>query len=166
MIYRYGAGEFPSICGTGLEDYLGSAWGLGPHASPWQGAPLEVRASGKVLPRYAAFYRWHVPDPVIFSRELRVTIQQIGFAVFRDGEDAVFERYQRTNPAAGHGWLIHPRSGALAMGIAERSDDYCAAAFVYCQDPQAVPRLDVAAALADIAREPDEKPHPMEALFA
>jgi hypothetical protein len=125
-----------------------------------------VRAPGIALPRYAGFYRWHVPDPVIFLTELRVTIQQIGFAFFREGDQAAFERYQRTNPAAGHGWLMRPRPGALAMGIAERSDDYCAAAFVYCREAQAVPRLDVAAALANIAREPHENPHPMEALFA
>ena len=165
-IYRDGDGAQPTICGTGLEDYVGSAWGLGPHASLWQGAPLEVRAPGVPLPRYAAFYRWHVPDPVIFSQELRVTIQQIGFAFFREGDEAAFERYQRTNPAAGHGWLMRPRPGALAMGIAERSDDYCAAAFVYCREAQAVPRLDLASALANITREPHEKPHPMEVLFA
>jgi D-arabinan exo alpha-(1,3)/(1,5)-arabinofuranosidase (non-reducing end) len=165
-IYRDGDRALPTICGTGLEDYVGSAWGLGPHASLWQGAPLEVRAPGVALPRYAAFYRWHVPDPVVFSTELRVTIQQIGFAFFREGDDASFERYQRTNPGAGHGWLMRPRPGALAMGIAERSDDYCAAAFVYCREPQAVPQLDLAAALANIAREAHEKPHPMEALFA
>ena len=165
-IYRDGDGALPTICGTGLEDYVGSAWGLGPHASLWQGAPLEVRAPGVALPRYAGFYRWHVPDPVVFSRELRVTIQQIGFAFFREGDDAAFERYQRTNPAAGQGWLMRPRPGALAMGIAERRDDYCAAAFVYCREPQPVPRLDVPSALMDIAREPHEKPHPMEALFA
>src|SRR4029077_13363670 len=34
-VYRDGDGDNPTICGTGLEDYVGSAWGLGPHAAPY-----------------------------------------------------------------------------------------------------------------------------------
>jgi hypothetical protein len=52
------------------------------------------------------------------------------------------------------------------MGIAERVDDYCATAFVYCRDPQPVPRLDLDAARADIGRRPYETPDPTEAMFA
>jgi hypothetical protein len=45
------------------------------------------------------------------------------------------------------------------LTIAERVDDYSAAAFLYCREPQAVPRLDVTAAVADIAlREYEERP--------
>ena len=44
-------------------------------------------------------------------------------------------------------------------------DDYCAAAFVYCRVPQAVRRLDIAAALADIERKPYERPLPMERML-
>ena len=50
--------------------------------------------------------------------------------------------------------------GMLAWGIAERVDDYCATAYVYCLEPQPVPRLDVDAALADIERRDYEKPAP------
>jgi hypothetical protein len=42
------------------------------------------------------------------------------------------------------------------MGIAERIDDYSAAAFVYCQTPQAVPRVVAALATANIDRRPYE----------
>jgi hypothetical protein len=45
-VYRDGDTTLPTICGTGLEDYVGSAWGLGAHEGPWQGTPLDVRASG------------------------------------------------------------------------------------------------------------------------
>jgi hypothetical protein len=44
----------------------------------------------------------------------------------------------------------------LAWGIAERVDDYCATAYVYCREPQPVPRLDLAVALADIERREHE----------
>ena len=54
----------------------------------------------------------------------------------------------------------------LAWGIAERVDDYCATAYVYCREPQPVPRLDVDAALADIERRDYEQPLPQEQLSA
>jgi hypothetical protein len=47
--------------------------------------------------------------------------------------------------------------------VCERQDDYCATSFVYCRDAQPVPRLDLAAAIADIARRPYETPSPFEA---
>ena len=42
-IFRDGDADLPTICGTGLEDYVGSAWGMGPHYAHWAGAPLESR---------------------------------------------------------------------------------------------------------------------------
>ena len=58
--------------------------------------------------------------------------------------------YTETNPPAGDGWHRNVM-GLLAWGIAERVDDYCATAFVYCRQAQAVPPVDAAAAVADIA---------------
>ena len=45
-----------------------------------------------------------------------------------------------TNPVAGEGWIRDLGPGLLAWGIAERVDDYCATAYVYCLEPQPVPR--------------------------
>ena len=164
-VYRDGDGENPTICGTGLEDYVGSAWGMGPHHAPYAGAPLEVKREGDFMPEFVGFYRWHVPDPIVFTDECRVTIQQIGYHVFLDGQDALMAEYERTNPPAGTGWMRTPRPGVFAMGIAERVDDYCATAYTYCAEPHAVPRLDVAAAIADIGRRDYEVPDPTEAMF-
>ena len=66
-------------------------------------------------------------------------------------------------PAAGSGWIHRPRAGVLAYGIAERVDDYCATAFVYCREPQPVPRPDLRSLLADLSRRPYEAPDPLEA---
>jgi hypothetical protein len=165
-IYRDGDRELPTICGTGLEDYVGSAWGMGPHAALYAGAPLEVRdPSGGPVPSFVGFYRWHVPDPVVFERELRVTLQQIGYAVFGHGQEEALRRFEATNPPAGQGFdRSDPR--LLARGIAERVDDCCAAAFVYCREAQPVPRLDLPAALADIERGSNEEPSPAELLMS
>jgi hypothetical protein len=161
-IYRDGDTELPTICGTGLEDYVGSAWGLGAHHAPYGGAPLLVGPEAQ--PDFVGFYRWHVPDPVMYERELRVTIQQIGAMFFAAGQEAELEDYERTHPVAGAGWVRDGGRGLLAWGIAERVDDYCAASFVYCLEPQPVPRLDLAAALADIERREYEHADPREAL--
>jgi hypothetical protein len=166
-VYLDGDTDLPTICGTGLEDYAGSAWGMGAHFAHYAGSPLEVRAPNqrRGVPDYVTFYRWHIADPIVFRESCRVTIQQIGYMSFREGQDEAFEEYNRTNPPAGAGWAMRTRPGVLAQGIAERVDDYCAAAFVYCMEPQGVPRLDIAAALKDIGRKEWEEPHAMERAF-
>jgi hypothetical protein len=169
-VYRDGDRELPTICGTGLEDYVGSAWGLGAHFAPYGGAPLlvlprrEPGAAAGGNPDFVGFYRWHVPDPIMYERELRVTIQQIGAMFFTAGQEQELERYSRGNPPAGGGWIRNVHPPLLAWGIAERVDDYCATAYLYCREPQAVPRVDVAAALADIERRPYETASGMEML--
>ncbi len=137
-IFRDGDDTFPTICGTGLvEDYVGTAWGMAARTAPYAGVPLDLREPGsRRNPDYVGFYRWHLPDPIVFERELRVTIQQIGFAAFAEGQEAEFERYNQTNPPAGAGWQLKQSPGVLARGIAERVDDYCATALVYCMEPQ------------------------------
>ena len=100
----------------------------------------------------------------MFERELRVTIQQIGAMFFLAGQEDELAAYEATNPVAGEGWIRDVGPGLLAWGIAERVDDYCATAFVYCREPQPVPRLDVDAALADIERRDYETANPQEAL--
>jgi hypothetical protein len=159
----------PTICGTGLEDYVGSAWGMSAHHALFAGAPLDVRApaaSAWSIPDFVGFYRWHLPDPIVFTDSLRVTIQQIGMHLFLDGAQDEMDAYLATNPPAGAGWARHPRPGVLGMGICERVDDYCAAAFVYCRDAQPVPPVDVDAAVADVGRRDHERASPLEALFS
>lgn len=168
-VYLDGDAELPTICGTGLEDYVGSAWGMGPHHAWYAGAPLDVRKPGAQLgelPDYVGFYRWHVLDPIMFRDELRVTIQQIGADHFLPGQEERLAEAEAQGRVAGTG-INRDRGGPLlASGIFERVDDYCATAFTVCAQPQPVPRLDVAGAVADLARLPYEKPDEMEFLFA
>ncbi len=68
-----GDGTLPTLCGTGVEDYIGTAWCLGRYANRWQGCPIADEE------RYQfAFYRLHGPDPLWFHARLRLTIQRIG----------------------------------------------------------------------------------------
>jgi hypothetical protein len=166
-IYRDGDTSHPTICGTGLEDYVGSAWGMGVHHALYGGVPLEVRApdARDRLPDFVGFYRWHVPDPIVFTSSLRVTIQQIGMHLFAAGDEATRDAYAASNPVAGNGWLTPVPESLCGMALFERVDDYCATAFVYCAAAQPVPRVDVGAATADLARREHEHPDQFESMF-
>jgi hypothetical protein len=77
--YIDGDGEFPTICGTGTEDYFGGAWGFGgePYSTAYLGYPFYRKEPGEV-PKHG-LYRWHIIDPIRFRQELRVTIQALGW---------------------------------------------------------------------------------------
>jgi hypothetical protein len=73
-----GGTEYPTICGTGTEDYFGGAWGFGDSFSTaFLGYPLRRLEPGEV-PKHG-LYRWHVMDPIRFRQSLRVTIQALGW---------------------------------------------------------------------------------------
>jgi hypothetical protein len=174
-VYKDGDTDLPTICGTGFEDYVGTAWGLGQHYGPYSGAPLVVSPPatpgeqgsmfGAEKPEFVGVYRWHLLDPIMFERSLRVTIQQIGAAFFAEGQQDEFDRYNTTNPPAGRGWTRDIAPGMIATGITERVDDYCATAYYYLRQPQPVPRLDLDLALADIERRPYEQASPFEVMW-
>lgn len=69
--YIDGDNQFPTICGTGTEDYILTGWGMESHSNLFQGCPLRTKD-------LTSFYRWHILDPIFFQKDLRVTIQQIG----------------------------------------------------------------------------------------
>ncbi len=166
-VFRDGDTEHPTICGTGLEDYVGSAWGMGAHSAGYAGAPLIVRGPGHAPnPDFVGLYRWHLLDPIVFESALRVTVQQIGYGLFGGEDDRGFEEFAREHPAAGGGWEHRPSAAVRARGIFERIDDYCATSYVYCLEAQSVPPLRAATALADIERRPYEQPSRTEQLFA
>lgn len=82
--YMDGDKEFPTICGTGTEDYFGGAWGFhGPDGreetfnTPFLGYPLKVHVDNQV-PKHG-LYRWHVLDPIRFQADLKVTMQALGW---------------------------------------------------------------------------------------
>ncbi|MGV7123408.1 glycoside hydrolase family 172 protein [Sphingopyxis sp. 550A] len=157
-IFRDGDQDLPTICGTGLEDYVGTAWGMGPHHGTYSGAPLVMPAPGDAKPDdyrpdLVSFYRWHLPDPIMFEREIKVTIQQIGFAKFGPDQRDEKLQYEAAHPPAGRGWST---VAGTTFGIVERRDDYCATAFVYCSRPQPVSRYDRECALADLEEFPYE----------
>ncbi len=70
--------EHPTICGTGTEDYFGGAWCFGEtYSTAFLGYPLWQKEPGQI-PKHG-LYRWHIMDPIRFTRDLRVTIQALGW---------------------------------------------------------------------------------------
>jgi len=73
-----GDGGYPTICGTGTEDYFGGAWCFGDtYSTAFLGYPLRQREGGCV-PKHG-LYRWHIMDPIRFDQDLKVTIQELGW---------------------------------------------------------------------------------------
>ena len=84
--YIDGDGEFPTICGTGTEDYFGGAfdWDVDgryvEYSTPFLGMHQVIRPDGTYNAAHRhAMYRWHVMDPIRFEHDLRVTIQALGW---------------------------------------------------------------------------------------
>ncbi len=85
--YMDGDDEYPTICGTGTEDYFCGAYnfdvpgvGYTAYSTAYAGLPQIIRPDG----RYRAntrfgMYRWHITDPIRFEENLRVTIQDLGW---------------------------------------------------------------------------------------
>lgn len=72
-IYLDGDRDFPTLCGTGTEDYIGTAWGQGEYAHMTQGCLVADKEKG-----IYTFYRFHESDPVYFYQDLTVRIQNLG----------------------------------------------------------------------------------------
>ncbi len=84
--YLDGDGDFPTICGTGTEDYFGGAydWEVDgqyvPYSTPYLGMHQVLRPDGTYRSQHRhSMYRWHVVDPIRFGQDLRVTIQALGW---------------------------------------------------------------------------------------
>lgn len=71
-VYMDGDTDFPTICGTGSEDWAGFSHGIGKQQFAFHGSIISQG-------RFHAMYRWHLPDPIIWQRECRITMQQITY---------------------------------------------------------------------------------------
>jgi hypothetical protein len=83
-----GDGEFATIVGTGTEDYFGGSYNFENRqtkqyqefTTPYSGLPLVLRPDGVYQSQQRfSLYRWHIADPIRFERDLKVTIQALGW---------------------------------------------------------------------------------------
>ena len=86
--------EWPTICGTGTEDYFGGAWDFehpkgqyGSFSGPYTGLPQVLVPDGLFRSQQRfGLYRWHIMDPIRFQQDLRVTIQALGWRAALEGK--------------------------------------------------------------------------------
>ncbi len=89
--YLDGDTKFPTIAGTGTEDYFCGSYDFDAKApdgtiqyheftTPYTGLPQVIRGDGhyQVMQRFG-LYRWHIMDPIRFEKDLKVTIQALGW---------------------------------------------------------------------------------------
>jgi hypothetical protein len=129
--YLDGDQEFPTICGTGTEDYFLSSYGFPRlYSTPFVGVTLkdgaaENNADGRAGTKWS-LYRWHIMDPIRFRQDLRVTIQALGW---------------------DHGKVV------------KKDDDISSVAYWYQAEPHAAfPALPPAAERNRVARQPAPPP--------
>ena len=84
--YLDGDAEYPTICGTGTEDYFGGSYCFivdkkyKEFTTPFLGMPHVQRPDGDLIANQRfGLYRWHIMDPIRFGEDLRVTIQALGW---------------------------------------------------------------------------------------
>jgi hypothetical protein len=132
-VFLDGDTDHATLLGTGVEDYIGTAWGQGKYAHRYQGCPIAENEGER---GFYTFYRYHVPDPIYFQREIRVTIQQIGGA-FPSFVHAMRDQGVKLIGAG-------PDTGApLDMdmvgkpsAIFERQDDWASCCYFYLNRPE------------------------------
>jgi hypothetical protein len=141
---RIGGEEFPTLCGTGTEDYIGTGWGQGFYVQRTQGCTIADKDNHQW-----AFYRYHLDDPVFFDGRVSVTIQTIGGT----GRDKVVEFLEKDlpvipislDPGPGHS-MTHlmtttPPTDVRTLEQKEgwvnfwRQDDWSATAYYYLDRP-------------------------------
>lgn len=80
--------QFPTICGTGTEDYFCGSYGFEnpktkqyqDYTTPYAGMPQVLRPDGMYRSQMrVGLYRWHIMDPVRFETDLKVTMQALGW---------------------------------------------------------------------------------------
>lgn len=82
--------QFPTICGTGTEDYFCGSYNFDrggkyiEFSTPYAGLHQVIRPDGtyRVNQRFG-MYRWHITDPIRFEKDLKVTIQDLGWRADR-----------------------------------------------------------------------------------
>jgi hypothetical protein len=87
-VKEHGGEHYPTICGTGTEDYFCGSYNFENKATrqyqefttAYAGMPHVVRPDGayQANTRFS-LYRWHIMDPVRFKTDLAVSLQALGW---------------------------------------------------------------------------------------
>jgi hypothetical protein len=103
--YMDGDEAFPTICGTGTEDYFLGSYGFPrPFTTAYSGTVLPA-SDGAEPPNFWSLYRWHIQDPIYFERDLRVTIQALGW-----GSDGKYKKMSDDIASVAYWYQTEPHA--------------------------------------------------------
>lgn len=84
--YLDGDKKYPTICGTGTEDYFCGSYNFDrggqykEYCTPYAGLHQVIRPDGTYKSQHRfGMYRWHIFDPIRFEKDLSITIQDLGW---------------------------------------------------------------------------------------
>ncbi|RMH57069.1 MAG: DUF2961 domain-containing protein [Candidatus Hydrogenedentota bacterium] len=135
----------PTLCGSGTEDYIGTAWGMNTYSHQTQGCLIADAEN-----RQWSFYRYHISDPVYFDRACRVSIQTIGGTWLPDAirlhkKKAPLIPVTICGPAGAIQQIFSPQSPFELENVSSpeegqwcnffRQDDWSATAYFYLDSP-------------------------------
>lgn len=141
-MYLDGDTDYPTLAGSGTEDYIGTAWGQGKFNLSYTGCLI---ADG--ITDSWAFYRFHIPDPVYFQSQCRVDIQQIGGGPKADVKKLIDKGVPLIPITIHEIPILHPIYNADSISKLDnpalpegwvnfyRSDDYSSVAYFYLNRP-------------------------------
>jgi hypothetical protein len=103
--------EFPTICGTGLEDYFCGSHdfnvpgaGYTTISTPFVGLNQVVKPDGLYVSQQRfSLYRWHLSDPIAFDQRLKVTVQDLGWQ-----EDGAYMRRRDDIASVAYWYAAEP----------------------------------------------------------
>ena len=104
--------------GTGTEDYFCDGWGFREQSGPFYGTPLW---EGYNTGDRGSAYRWHIPDPVAFTKSLRVEIEHKGSQLFPDGASSGFIERDDLMSSVAYWYQIEPHKPWPTMPPRRRS---------------------------------------------
>ena len=139
-MYIDGDQKFPTLNGTGTEDYIGTGWAQGLYSHLYQGCTIADKPNMNYC-----FYRYHIADPVYFYEDIRVTMQQLGTwdpevrptmhflgtPIYKGGNDEIADLSINGDPQSN--------------GLFEREDDWSCCSYFYLDKPSTtLPKIQAA----------------------
>ncbi len=142
-IYLDDDDKYPTLCGTGTEDYIATGWGQGVFINRFHGSLVSDDKEGLY-----SFYRFHIPDQVQFRKNCKVTIQQMGGVAKKEVKKMIADKVEIQPVLAIDGdgkqynFLDDEAKFEDEMFKDDtwvnyyRKDDFCATAYYYLDSPE------------------------------
>ncbi len=140
-VYLDGDTEFPTLCGTGTEDLIGTGYGQGKFDHLYQGNQYLSDDGVGTLNNSHGYYRFHVPDPLSFYSDIRVEIQVMGAGSYGDFLKAMDQDPDLKLMKTGEAGIYWTREELEKLNpndavTVERVDDHFATAYWYMDRPE------------------------------